>query len=337
LVKYIKRGYSLKKIHGISYRKNGKIVHTPERPFIEDLDNLPFPAWHLFPLAKYHPPPHWTIKLPALPLLSSRGCPYSCTFCSLITQGKRHRVRSPKNVVDEIEFDVSEYGTKEIMFWDATFPLNKKIGEKICKEIIKRGLHKEIVWLSEARVDRVDKDLLTLMKKSGCRRVAYGIESAVQRILNNVKKGFTIEQAETAVRLTRKIGLETIGYFMLGLPGETEQTALATIEFAKRIDPDFSKFNLTVPYPGSQLFNEAVKGGALNSRNWDDFSSLSGYSDYEPVYVPKNMTAEKLKKIQRDAMRKFYLRPRKMLRYICKMRSIQDVKTYLLVARSIVS
>jgi radical SAM superfamily enzyme YgiQ (UPF0313 family) len=313
---------------GLSYTINKKIVHNQDRKLIDNLDSIPFPAWEKLPLELYSAPPHWDLKSPCFPILSTRGCPYRCTYCSLKVMGKIYRMRSVKNIVDEIEWLVNNFGAKEIMFMDATFPLKKEHGIAVCQEIIKRGLNKKMVWMCETRVNHVDLEILKMMKKAGCKRVAYGIESGVQELLNNIKKGFILEQVENAVRLTKKAGIEIIAYFMLGLPGETKEKSLQTISFAKKLGVDFVKFNLTVPYPGTELYNQAVAEGTLKSTDWDLFTSFSSMTKFEPVYYPKGMSKNDIEGVQKIALRSYYLSPKIMIKHILKIRSISDIIKY---------
>ncbi|MBU1946373.1 MAG: B12-binding domain-containing radical SAM protein [Nanoarchaeota archaeon] len=336
IAKALEKGDAFENIKNISYRKSSKIVHNPEGDYILNLDELPFPAWHLLDLNLYGAPPHWDLKSPCFPLMASRGCPYRCTYCSLKTMGKQYRKRSVNNVVDEIEWLVNKFNAKEIMFMDAAFPLDKKWGIEICNELIKRDLHKKIVWLCETRVNHVDLELLKKMREAGCRRVAYGIESGVQELLNNIKKGFKIEQVREAIKMTKQADLEIIAYFMLGLPGETKELSLKTIEFAKELDADFVKFNLAVPYPGTEMYDQAVKEGTLKSMDWELYTSFSAMTGFDPVYTPKGMSKEDLMDIQKLAIRKYYFRPHYIIKHLSKMRSFKDISRDLKAGLSLI-
>ncbi|MEE9175676.1 MAG: radical SAM protein, partial [Thermodesulfobacteriota bacterium] len=323
-----KNNHDFSKIKGLSYRDGNTVVNNPDRECITDLDHLPYPAWHLFPIEKFNNLPlHWMIKKPCFIMMFSRGCPYRCTFCSLISQKPRYR--KPKYVVDEMLFLAEQYGAKQIIFMDAAFSLNKKKVIELCNEMIKRGVPKKLVWLCETRVNHVDQEMLDKMYEAGCRRIAFGIESGVQSLLNDVKKGFTLDQARSAIRMCKKAKIETITFFMLGLPNETRDLSMKTIAFAKELDPDFAKFNLTVPYPGTKLYEDAVEDGTLKSMDWTYFMSNIAMTSYEPVYIPKNMTKTDLLEIQKIAIKQFYLRPRIIFRHILKIRSFDDIKHYL--------
>lgn len=331
LVKSIIEKEPVDSIKGVSFRRNGEIVHNEKESFIYDLDSIPFPAWDKFKLEFYHPLPHWALTSwakPLFPILGSRGCPFSCTYCSVETLGRKNRVRSAENICDEIEWLIKDFKAEQIIFWDAIFPFSKAKGIVLFEEMIKRNINKSISWECETKVNVVDEELLRLMKRAGCKRVIYGIESGVQELLNNINKKITISQIEKAVMASKKAGIETMANFMLGLPGESVELSRQTIEFAKKINPDFVKFNLTIPYPGSKIFSEGVKDGSVKSTNWEQYTSLNALETLEPVYVPKAMTKEELVSIQKKAMLEFYLRPKVIFHHIKKIRSFEDIKRY---------
>jgi radical SAM superfamily enzyme YgiQ (UPF0313 family) len=320
IVKAIEAHENLDGINGISFLKNGKVTHTPRRPFIENLDELPYPAWHLFPLEKYRLIPYEAIEEPVLPIISSRGCPYRCTFCSLGYMGNRFRKRSPENIADEIEYILRRFGVKQVIFISEVFPADKKYGVEFCDEMISRGLNKKIVWNTNTRVDLVDRELLQKMKEAGCRRITYGFESGVQMLLDSMKKRFTLEDSRRAMKYTKEAGIESRGSFMLGFLGETSETAQQTINFAKELDVDFANFALTTPYPGTELYETLLREGRLNT----DWRKFTHYSDkYERPWVPDGMTGEELIKLQRKAMYDFYMRPKIIFRHLFKIRTIK--------------
>ena len=330
---------SLKDIKGISYKENKKIIHNGYREEIENLDEIPFPAWELFPVKLYRPLPHWTLvspNIPIFPLLTSRGCPYNCTYCSLNVTIKKFRTRSIKNVVDEIEYINKKFNVKQLMFWDATFPLKKERGIDICKEIIRRGLHKKVKWMCESRVNCIDYETLVWMKRAGCLRIAYGIEAGVQKLLDNIKKRFTLEQVRKAIKATKKAKIEILAYFMLGLPGETKELSQQTIDFAKELNAEYAKFNITVPYPGTELYRQAIKENCLETKEWDKYNSFTALSSDEPVYVPKGMTKKELIKMTKKAYRDYYLRPTMMFKHLKKLSSLNNIKIYLNMASTII-
>lgn len=316
-----KRNEELKQIKGICYRKNGEYTENSPREIIKDLDSLPFPAYDLFDLKNYTPPPHWDLGRPFVSMPILRGCPHNCTFCCL-PLGKSPRVLSAARAVEQVEWMIKNFGVKAIMM-SPLFP-GGKFGTDFCNKIIERGLHKKFSWLSEIRVDYVNPELLILMKRAGCKRVAYGIESGVQKLLDNIKKGITLAQVERASRLAKEAKIEIIAYFIIGLPGETKEFTRQTIDFAKKIDPDFVKFNLAVPYPGTEMYNEAVRDGLLESLDWERFTSFSSMTAYEPIYTPRGMVPQDLMNLQKQALREFYFRPSYILKRILKLSSPRE-------------
>ena len=327
LVSTLEVGGDIENVSGIMFKRGKEIIRTKPREIIKDLDSLPYPAWHLFPHEKYGALPFVNIKRPILGLLGSRGCPYSCTFCSPKYFRNIYRKRSAKSICDEIEHLIENFGAKQIAFMDLIFPLTKEQGMEFCDEMIRRGLHKKVVWTTETRVNSVDKELLKRMKEAGCGRIMYGIESGVQELLDKIKKGFTLEQIRTAVKDARDVNLSTVGFFMLGLPGETKERSQQTIDFSKEIGLDFAKFAITTPFPGSQLFEDAVNEGKIDvekirNEDWVKFSAFNP----EPknlLYVPDAMTAEEVVMMHKKANKDFYLRPTVILNQLFRIRTVK--------------
>lgn len=306
---------NFKKIKGIVFKNGKKFIRTGARAFIENLDELPFPARHLLPIKKYF---YVDVKAtPMTTMFTSRGCPRMCIYCSSRNIfGGRFRSRSAKNVVNEIEHVVDVYGIKELHFLDDTFTLDKKRVVEICKEIKKRKI--DIFWCcpNGIRVNTVDKELLVQMKKVGCYSLAFGIESGSQEILNKVKKGITLDQARNAFKLCKEVGIETWGFFMLGLPGDNEKTIRKTIDFAKELDPDIAKFHITIPLPGTELFDMWKKQGIIKSEDWDDY----GIHTSNVIELP-NISMKRLKKLHKQAYKEFYLRPKYIFKYLKRINS----------------
>src|SRR3972149_5629868 len=219
LLPALERKEPLTASNGISYRKEGKIISNPANSKLIDLNSLPFLAYHLLPWQKYNPPPPHGRALPFAVIITSRGCPYHCAYCSKPIFGRQFRAQAPARVADEIAHYQKTMGIKEFAFYDDVFTLDKKRVHNICDEIIKRGL--KLHWTCETRVNLVDKELLRHIKQAGCYSVSYGIESGSPEILKTLDKGITLEQATEAIRWTREAGLQTIGYFMVGPPGES--------------------------------------------------------------------------------------------------------------------
>lgn len=314
LLKTIEEEGGFEHVKSISYNKDGVIINNPLRPFIEDLDSLPFPAWDLLPMEKYSTDPRTAVKAgkSEMQILGTRGCPNQCTFCSSRTekhQGSKYRMRSPSRIVDEIVYMNEKYGAEVFGFSDLAFPLVKSHAEEFCNELIRRKVNKKIKWFSECRVKPLDAGLLALMKRSGCVRLCFGIESGNDGMLHSIKKNFTVADVRRAVEMARKAGLDVDGMFMIGLPGETEDMIKETIALAIDIKVRYAIFNIFVPYPGCELWDSLTKEGKIKFDSWADFTSYPTFGGGMPVYVPDGLTHEKLMELQAYAMRKFYLRP----------------------------
>jgi radical SAM superfamily enzyme YgiQ (UPF0313 family) len=326
LIKAIEKNEDFEKILGIGYRKNEKIIINSPRPPIEDLDALPMPSFYLLPIEKYRPyPPHGK-KLPYMTIMSSRGCPYRCAFCFKTIFGRRYITNSSKVVIEEIKQLVEKFGVKEILFYDDSFTMDRNRTIELCNDLIKNNI--KIPWSCETRVNLVDKELLQKMKEAGCYIISYGVESGDQIILNNLKKDITIEQVRNAFKLTKEVGILTVAYFMIGSPGDSNETVRKTINFAKELDADFAQFSICTPFPGSELFDNLIKSG-VRIQDWDKASYVTSKSKAEPISLTKELSAEELKKWYSKAYKEFYLRPSYWLKTISRIRSIDDIKIIL--------
>jgi len=320
----LKRGEGIENVHGIVYRDHGIIKSTPPRPPIMDLDSLPFLAYHLLPLKKYKLHPPRGRKYPFMAMLTSRGCPYNCIFCSKSVFGRKFRCQSPERIVNEIVYLKERFKVKEIAFYDDVFTLNKKRTIQFIKELKERNL--DIIWTCETRVNLVTEELLKEMKKTGCYMIAYGIESGNQMILNNLRKKITIEQIKSAIEATHKVGIQSVGYFMLGSPGETPETIRQTIDFAKSLPLDFAQFSITIPYPGTDLHNIYLNSGNKNVK-WDDFIYASFKLSSAPVFETELLSKEDLQEWCAKAYKEFYLRLSYIWKRLVGIRSTGDLKT----------
>lgn len=327
LIDSLENGKSLGTVNGIAYREDGKTKRTIPRELVKDIDQLPMPSRDLLQMDLYKPAPTYYKKLPSYIMLTSRGCPFNCAYCSKIS-GTNYRSHSIGRIISEMEELIYQYGAREIIFRDDTFTINKAHVMKLCTEIIWKGLHKKIKWTCMTRVHLVDLDLLRLMKKAGCWSIHYGVESGNQRLLDLIQKGITLEQVKQAFKWTREAGIETKAFFMLGLPTETNKESLRTIDFTKKLDPDWIQVTITVPYPGTKLYDIAKKDGTLKSFKWENYQTWAGWSDKELVYYPEGRTPDELKDLQKRAMREFYLRPKFILRQLIGLRSLDNIKIY---------
>lgn len=306
VLKALEGNLPLNSVAGITYRAEGKITTTPDRPCVIDIDGLPFPAYHLLPLKSYRPHPPHGMLMPFAAMVTSRGCPYRCAYCSKPVFGSRFRGQSPERVVAELEYLKKEFGAREVAFYDDSFTLDKKRIHAICERILGSGL--KIAWTCETRVNLVDRKLLHHMKQAGCYAVAYGIESASPEIIKVLHKDTTIMQVEEAVQHSREAGLQVIGYFMLGSPGETPETIRKTIDFAKRLKVDFAQFSVTTPFPGTELYDIYMQN-RKESISWDSFIYAGTDNPTTPVFESDKLTRDDLKMWLARAYRDFYLRP----------------------------
>lgn len=324
LAQKLQTGESLAGAAGISYRLNGKIEHNPNRPFYPELDELPYPAWDLVNLNNYTLP--FTGKRFVM-IMSSRGCPYDCTFCVAQSYyGKKVRKRSAERITDEIEWTMKTFGIADFFFWSESFTIVKKNIHGLCDEILKRGL--KIRWVCNSRVDNIDEELLLNMKKAGCWMISYGIESADQGILDRAKKGVTIEQVREAVKITRKIGFQIAGHFVLGLPGETEETLKKTAKFSRELDLDYAQYYCASPWPGSRFYDEAKKEGWLTTDNWDMFEQSFCILDYP------GLPADRIMKIRDQMTKAFYYRPSTVWKTIKKIKSPTEFKNFVIMVKN---
>ena len=313
-------------VRGIAYRQGKAVKVTPPRPFVENLDDIPMPARHLLPMIRYRPAPSTYKRTPLLHMITSRGCPFNCVYCSSRSIfGRIYRAHSPKRVADEMEELIEKYGAREIFFLDDIFTLNRKWAEAVCDEIIARGINKKVEWSCSTRVNTVDPEILAHMRKAGCWQIHYGMESGSQRLLNYIKKGITLEQSRNAATWSRQAGLEVRAYFMIGLPTETREETQQTIDFAKEVKPDYAKFSLTTPYPGTPLFDMANERGEIKSLSWSTYKTLGGFTDDERPYIPKGRTSSDLKYMEKKAYREFYIRPSYVLWKLSRIRSLSEL------------
>jgi len=300
LVKKLNKDLPLKNVKGIVFRNNkGKIIKTEPRPLIKNLDDLPFPSYRDIDLKKYAipTPPTVTTKEVKANLITSRGCPFGCTFCST-TQfwGRFWRPRSAKNVVDELEWLNKEYGIKFFSFSDDVFTVNQQRVIDICKEIIKRNL--KIKWYTETRVDCVSKGMLDWMKKAGCYLIQFGVESGSPRILKKINKIITVEQIKNAFRLAKEVGLETEILLMVGNQGDNWESIKETKKLIDETKPDIIIISLTHIFPATKLYESAKEKGIINGDYWLTDKTI-------PEYTVDN-TLKELVKMRLDLVRHFY-------------------------------
>ena len=254
-----KKDADLAKIPGIAYKSNGKVVRNPPK-FIEDMDEIPYPARHLLPMDRYSREAPFLSNKPVDVMNVMRGCPFNCNWCNVKEiWGAKSRSFSPKRVADEMEHINSTYGTRGVYFVGDNFTLNKKRAIEICNEIKSRNL--DIVWACDTGVDLVSREVLKAMKSAGCQTIWFGVESGAPKILKIINRGITVEQAERAFKLCKEEKIETGISLMLGIPGETREDMETTFKFARKLDPDWHQFNVFIAYPGCKLYKQILENG----------------------------------------------------------------------------
>ncbi len=321
-------GHEVSQISGLCYKQNGQIIKNSLRPLIPDLDTIPPPAYHLLPMDKYHPSVGFYKRLPSMVLLATRGCSGQCTFCYNAFKG-RIRKRPARKIIEEIKVLQRDYGIKEIAFVDDTFTLFKDVVKDFCDIIEKEKI--DVTWSCFTRADKIDEDLLRAMKRAGCHSILFGVESADEQILKNIKKGISLSKSVEAVKLARQVGIETRVSFMIGNQGETEETIKKTIDFAIKLDPDEVQFNIATAYPGTELFAWAKERGYMKSFNWSDYTMSN------VVFELPGLDKAKMQFYYELAHRKFYFRPKIILRRLSHIRSwtqlMQEIKGALILLK----
>ncbi|OGS20858.1 MAG: B12-binding domain-containing radical SAM protein [Elusimicrobia bacterium RIFOXYA2_FULL_39_19] len=326
---------NLSEVKGIVYIKEGKPVRTPARPLIENLDSLPFPAWHQLDLMKYF---DGGKLYPYIDIISGRGCPNACIFClwPQTMHGYKFRFRSAKNVVDEIEHDIKlcpqVLKGGEFFFEDDTFTVNKARAIEICEEIMRRNL--KIRFSVNARVDTADAEMFKIMKKAGCRLLLVGFESGVQDLLNKMHKNITITQSRNFMALAKQAKLQVHGCFVIGLPGETLETAKQTVGFGLNLGLDTIQFSGAVPFPGTKYFKLCEENGWLKSKKWSDYlqeGEQAGVVEYP------GMSREQIDKLVDAGLKSFYFRPSYMVKFLLKTSSPSDLYRKFRGAKNFIS
>ena len=329
LAKAFSEGKDLKKVKGITYRDGERVCINEDRPLIQNLDQIPFPARNIVRDKNYRQGTftgrHSTT------MVSSRGCPYQCVFCLWpnTLYGHKYRMRSAENVVDEIEEAVKKYGIDEIYFDDDSFALDKKRVLRICELIKKRNL--KVRWITQCRVNSIrDEEIANMMKEAGCHYIRFGVESGSQKMLNTMKKGITLNQVEKAFRICRKVGIKTQAFFLFGIPGETWQTIDESIEFAKKIKPNSAQFAIAIPHPGTELYEICKKNGWIKYNSWEDFSACNS------LIGTDKLSRKDLEKARIRAYRKFYFRADYVLSTAFKIQNLGEFRSIVKSAKSIV-
>ncbi len=307
LIDAIRQNKPLESVRGITFKKDGGIIKTLRAPIIRNLDSLPYPARDLLPMEKYK------ITLfygrPITSILTSRGCPFNCYFCSSSQFSNLiWRTRSPKNIVDEIEYVINKFDYHAFAFVDDNFTLNSKRVIEISKEIVNRKL--DIYWWAFSRVDELlgHEDMVKWMAKSGCKMVFLGIESVSKKVLDEYNKGITANDSIKAVKLLKSYGIDTWGSFIIGALDETKEMIMNTVKFAKLLNPKNVQFSILTPFPGTRLYEDAEKMGIIIHKNW------KYYDGAHAVMRTKYLEPHEIQKLLNMAYISFYIRPERLIK-----------------------
>jgi anaerobic magnesium-protoporphyrin IX monomethyl ester cyclase len=328
LASAIANGRDWSTVQGLSYRQGEKIMVNAARPPIEDLDSLPFPARHIVRSNGYRAAIYSGSRCTSM--VSSRGCPFHCVFCVWpnTLYGHRFRARSATNVVDEMQ-QVQQLGIDEIYFDDDTFTMDRKRVMEICRLIKERDLH--LSWIAQARVDTVDREMLSAMQEAGCHYILFGIESGSPEMLETMKKRITLDKAREAIRLCRELGIKSQAFFLFGVPGETQETIQQTIDFAKELGASSTQFAVAIPQPGSPLYQQCVENDWLIYDDWEDFASSNAL-----IETPQ-LTRQEAEAARIRAYREYYFRPRFILDEALRIRHPQDIRRLWRGAKSVLA
>jgi radical SAM superfamily enzyme YgiQ (UPF0313 family) len=328
MIEKIESGQGLRGVSGVACYEGGHIVRNPSRPLIDDLDALPFPARDLLGDAMmYIPPPATYRRKPVAVLMTSRGCNRRCIYCFQIDRNREKgiRFRSVDNVMKEIEHCLA-LGYREIKFIDDTLAADYDRAMQLAQEISKRKL--DFTWFASACVNQVDKPLLQAFKDAGCWAILFGAESGVQKNLNTIRKGITLDQIQKAVKTAQEVGIRVSTPFMFGIPGETFEEGLQTIEFALNLEPDIANFHAITPFPGTHLYDHLERYGTISDE-------LSDFTYQGAAFVPHTMTREQILQLRQLAFKRFYSRPSFLLKRLFELRSPHEFLSAIKGLRSL--
>jgi radical SAM superfamily enzyme YgiQ (UPF0313 family) len=313
-------GKKLEDISGIVFKKRQKgkekVIITKPRERIANLDILPMPAYDLLPILKYKPAKGTYKRLPAMSMITSRGCPGRCTFCSK-SLGSKIVFKSAQKIFEEIVFLKNNYGIKQILFYDDTFTVYKRNVVDLCKLLIRNKVN--ISWTCFARVDLIDPEMLHAMKKAGCHQIMYGVESIDEQVLININKKINLSQVISATKWTKKEGIDCRLAFMVGNPGDSLESIKKNIKFVNKLNPDLLIINITTPFPGTDMFKWAKEKNLILTYDWDDYDLA------RPVMKLENLNERQIKELYKIMYRSFYFRPSYIIGRILRIRSIDDV------------
>lgn len=319
VIRRLENGITMHNVPGVIFRDNGVITENIPAVPVKDLDTIPYPDLSALgdDFKRFRPAPMFYKNLPHASIFASRGCPFKCTFC---LSEQKLRKRDPLKVVDEIEYYIKEFGIRSMTFYDETLTANKTWIKEICSEINNRKLR--FYWSANVRADCVTPDIVKIMKGSGCWQMLFGVESGVQKNLITIQKGETVDQIRDAVNMVSREGVETLGMFMFGIPGETYEEGLETIKFACNLPLNYAIFTNITPYPGSKLYDQV--------KDEPGFRGLDKLTTPVKInYVPASMTEDELRTLLKKAYRSFYYRPAYIAKRLAGIRDLEDIRKNL--------
>ncbi len=320
LLEHIDDPKRLRQLKGIVFRDRDEIVNTGPPEVLDDLDGIPFPARHLVPYRQYSS--LLTVGQVVTTLMTSRGCPFRCSFCDRPHLGKRFRARCPNNVVDEIA-ECAQMGIREFLIYDDTFTINRQRVIEICDELRKRKL--DIGFDIRAHVDTMDEQMLAELKAAGCQGIHYGIEAGSPAILRNLNKRINLDRAREVFEATRKADIPILAYFMIGNPGETAADIRTTFEVMRGLNPDYVHLTILTPFPGTPVYSEALSRGLVDTDVWREFAAEPSAS-FQPPHWNEHFSRAELHELLVKGYRQFYLRPTYILNRIRRLRSWDELK-----------
>lgn len=319
LAQALKNNTNLKDVNGLVYQENGKIVFTKGRETKKDLDSLPFPDREFTEYKKY------TSLLTrydiATTIITTRGCPFKCTFCDRPTISNKIRYRSAQNIVDEIE-ECLELGIKNFIFYDDTFTVNKKRVIEFCELVISKKL--DITWNIRTRVDTVDEEMIIALKKAGCVGINYGVEAGNDKIMKNLKKGITVEQVKQAFAITQKHKVSTVAFFMIGNPGEELSDIEDSFNLAIELNPTYYHLNILTPFPSTELYLSALREGVIKEDYWLEFAK-NPIPNIDMPALEENFSRKELEELQKLGYKKFYTRLSYMFQQFLAVRTLPEL------------
>lgn len=313
----------LNNIQGIIYKKDGQINRTACRPYIEDLDSIPFPARHLIPQNLFFPNMHNARYKGCVTLLTSRGCPFNCSFCAArIVSGTKYRTHSAEYVLEEMALLKKDYNARQLLITDDTFTIDHERLEKICKGMILKKLN--LTWFCFAQVTTVNEKILRLMKKAGCYSIGFGLESSNEEILKRMGKPISPSKAKEAVRTANRLGIKTQAFYIFGSPGETKEQMLDTIKYSQEVNATMAFYNMLVPFPGTKEFTYFFKDIPLKNINWDEFVAIGE----DCVLKNSNVSAREIEKLIGRATMLYYTYPFRFLSLLFHIRTLYEFFNY---------